>query len=61
MAAIRVSYAALSLSADRERDPCEFQDILGDILRKAEVSFVSCHVFFLETNLRFRYVRLLSL
>ena len=23
------------------RDPCEFQDELGDILRKTEVSFVS--------------------
>ena len=33
-------------------DPCEFQDKLGDILRKTEVSFVSCHVF-LEANLRF--------
>ena len=22
------------------RDPCEFQDVLGDILRKTEVSFV---------------------
>ena len=44
MAAIRVSYAALSLSADR--GILVFQDILGDILRKAEVSFVSYHVFF---------------
>ena len=35
-------------------DPCEFQDKLGDILRKAEVSFVSCHVF-LETILDFKW------
>ena len=28
------------------RDPCEFQDKLGDILRKTEVSFVSYHVLY---------------
>ena len=39
MAAIRVSYAALSLSAYRG-NPCEFHDKLGDILRKTKVSFV---------------------
>ena len=27
-------------------DPCEFQDKLSDILRKTEVSFVSCHVLY---------------
>ena len=27
-------------SPKSERDPCEFQDELGDILRKTEVSFV---------------------
>ena len=43
MAAIRVLQAALSLSA---KDPCEFQDKLGDIWRKTEVSFVSCHVLY---------------
>ena len=27
-------------------DSCEFQDKLSDILRKTEVTFVSCHVFY---------------
>ena len=28
------------------RDPCESQDKLSDILRKTEVSFVSCYVLY---------------
>ena len=37
-AAIRVSYAALSRAPIE--GSCEFQDELGDFLRKTEVSFV---------------------
>ena len=40
MAAIRVSIVGSPNSEGIYRDPCEFQDKLSDILRKAEVSYV---------------------
>ena len=38
--------AIKSIVGSPKRDPCEFRDKLGDILRKTEVSFVSCHVLY---------------